>query len=84
MVCMYVARCASLSKRQVAYKSRQPWLKRSIRTKDEKRAKLLFKPVTIKFDRVIADAEALLAQQSAPVAYRDDDRLPRRVDRQQL
>ena len=46
-----------------ASKSRQPWLKRSLRTKDEKRAKVLAKPVMMEFDRVIADAEALLVQQ---------------------
>jgi integrase len=45
-----------------ASKSRQPWLKRSLRTKDEKRAKLLSKPVMMEFDRVIADAEALVAE----------------------
>jgi uncharacterized protein DUF6538 len=45
-----------------ASKSRQPWLKRSLRTKDEKRAKVLSKPVMMEFDRVIADAEALLVQ----------------------
>ena len=45
-----------------ASKSRQLWLKRSLRTKDEKRAKVLAKPVMMEFDRVIADAEALLVQ----------------------
>ena len=45
-----------------ASKSRQPWLKRSLRTKDEKRAKVLSKPVMMEFDLVIPDAEALLVQ----------------------
>ena len=45
-----------------APKARQPWLKRSLHTKDEKRAKVLAKPVMMEFDRIIADAEALLAE----------------------
>jgi integrase len=45
-----------------ASKARQPWLKRSLRTKDEKRAKVLAKPVMIEFDRVLAQAEALLIE----------------------
>jgi Domain of unknown function (DUF6538) len=47
---------------QGASKSRQPWLKRSLRTKDEKRARVLAKPVMIEFDRVLAQAEALLIE----------------------
>jgi len=47
---------------QGATKSRQPWLKRSLRTKDEARAKVLAKPVGMEFDRIIADAEALVAE----------------------
>jgi integrase len=47
---------------QGASKSRQQWLKRSLRTKDEKRARLLAKPVMIEFDRVLAQAEALLIE----------------------
>jgi len=43
-------------------KARQPWLKQSLRTKDEKRARVLSKPVMMEFDRIIADAEALLVQ----------------------
>lgn len=48
---------------QGASRARQPWLKRSLRTKDEKRAKVLAKPVMIEFDRVLAQAEALLVEQ---------------------
>jgi hypothetical protein len=47
---------------QGASKERQPWLKRSLRTKDEKRAKIVSKPVMVEFDRILADAEALLAE----------------------
>jgi hypothetical protein len=43
-------------------KARQPWLKQSLRTKDEKRARVLSKPVMIEFDRIIAEAEALVAE----------------------
>jgi hypothetical protein len=43
-------------------KTRQPWLKRSLRTKDEARAKVLAKPIMMEFDRIVADAEALLAE----------------------
>jgi hypothetical protein len=45
-----------------APKVRQPWLKRSLRTKDEKRARVLSKPVMIEFDRILAKAEALVAE----------------------
>lgn len=44
-------------------KAPQPWLKRSLRTKDEKRAKVLAKPVLMEFDRILAQAEALLIEQ---------------------
>ena len=43
-------------------KTRQPWLKRSLRTKDEKRAKLIAKPVMMEFDRIIAEAETIIAE----------------------
>jgi hypothetical protein len=36
---------------QGASKTRQPWLKRSLRTKDEARAKVLAKPAMMEFDR---------------------------------
>ncbi len=64
---VYVARCPSISKRLLL----QFWARRSreshgssdsLHTKDEKRAKVLSKPVMMEFDRVIADAEALLVQ----------------------
>src|SRR5437660_5293140 len=41
-----------------APKERISWLKQSLRTKDEKRAKVLAKPVMMEFDRVLAQAEA--------------------------
>jgi hypothetical protein len=43
-------------------KARQPWLKQSLRTKDEKRARVLSKPVMMEFDRILAKAEALVAE----------------------
>jgi integrase len=45
-----------------APKARQPWLKRTLRTKDHKRAKVLAKPVMMEFDRILAQAEALLVE----------------------
>jgi integrase len=42
-------------------KKRQPWLQRSLRTKDKAEAKRLAPPVLMEFDRILADAEALLA-----------------------
>jgi integrase len=43
-------------------KGRQSWLKETLGTKDEKRARVLAKPVMMKFDRIIAQAEALLVE----------------------
>ena len=43
-------------------KARVSWLKATLATKDEKRAKVLAKPVMMKFDRVLAQAEALLVE----------------------
>src|SRR3954452_19885749 len=43
-------------------KERVSWLKETLGTKDEKRAKLLSKPVMMKFDRILAQAEALLVE----------------------
>jgi integrase len=43
-------------------KERVSWLKETLKTKDEKRAKVLAKPVMMKFDRVLAQAEALLVE----------------------
>jgi integrase len=40
-------------------KSRVAWLKKSLRTKDLKIAKVLAKPVLMEFDRILAKAEAL-------------------------
>jgi hypothetical protein len=43
-------------------KERVSWLKQTLKTKDEKRAKILAKPVMMKFDRILAQAEALLVE----------------------
>jgi integrase len=45
-----------------APKERVSWLKETLGTKDEKRAKVLAKPVMMKFDRILAQAEALLVE----------------------
>jgi integrase len=43
-------------------KPRVSWLKETLRTKDKKQATISAKPVMMKFDRVLANAEALLAE----------------------
>src|SRR5450631_3149995 len=43
-------------------KERVSWLKETLGTKDEKQARVLAKPVMMKFDRVLAQAEALLVE----------------------
>ena len=43
-------------------KERVSWLKETLGTKDEKRARVLAKPVMMKFDRILAQAEALLVE----------------------
>jgi len=43
-------------------KERVSWLKETLATKDEKQAKVLAKPVMMKFDRILAQAEALLVE----------------------
>jgi hypothetical protein len=45
-----------------ASKPRVAWLKQSLGTKDHKEAKRLAPPVLMKFDRILAKAEALLAE----------------------
>ena len=45
-----------------ASKARVSWLKETLRTKDQKQAKIRAKPVMMKFDRVLAQAEALLVE----------------------
>src|SRR5258706_14770942 len=45
-----------------APKERVSWLKETLATKDEKRARVLAKPVMMKFDRILAQAEALLVE----------------------
>jgi integrase len=49
-------------------KKRQPWLQRSLRTKDKQQAKRLAPPVLMEFDRVLADAEALTAERPLRMA----------------
>jgi hypothetical protein len=43
-------------------KERVSWLKETLGTKDERQAKVLAKPIMMKFDRVLAQAEALLVE----------------------
>ena len=43
-------------------KKRQPWLQRSLRTKDKQEAKRLAPPILMELDRVLADAEASTAE----------------------
>ena len=43
-------------------KPRVSWLKETLRTKDKKHAEVIAKPVMMRFDRILADAEALLAE----------------------
>jgi integrase len=43
-------------------RSRVSWLKESLRTKDEARAKILSKPVMMKFDSILAKAEAFVVE----------------------
>jgi integrase len=45
-----------------ASKQRQSWLKKSLGTKDLREAKVRAKPVLMEFDRVLARAEALIAE----------------------
>jgi hypothetical protein len=41
---------------------RVSWLKRSLRTKDKQKAKRLAPPILMEFDRILAEAEALVAE----------------------
>jgi len=41
---------------------RVSWLKRSLRTKDKREAKRLAPPILMEFDRILAEAEALIAE----------------------
>src|SRR4030088_3115243 len=43
-------------------KERVSWLKETLGTKDEKQARVLAKPIMMKFDRILAQAEALLVE----------------------
>jgi hypothetical protein len=46
-------------------KARVSWLKESVRTKDKKQATVRSKPVMMKFDRILAQAEALTRRASS-------------------
>jgi integrase len=52
-------------------KARVSWLKETLGTKDEKRARVLAKPVMMKFDRILAQAEALLAEHPVRTSLTD-------------
>ena len=43
-------------------KPRVSWLKETLRTKDKQHATVIAKPIMMRFDRILADAEALLAE----------------------
>jgi integrase len=43
-------------------KERRSWLKKTLGTKDHKRASVLAKPVMMEFDRILANAEACVAE----------------------
>ena len=58
-------------------KPRLVWLKQSLGTKDHKEAKRLAPPVLIKFDRILARAEALLVE--APLRTSLDKREIKRI-----
>jgi hypothetical protein len=60
-----------------APKSRQTWLKQSLKTKDAREAKRLAPPVLMSFDRILADAEASLAE--TPLCTSLDDRKIERI-----
>src|SRR5262252_897444 len=45
-----------------ASKERVSWLKRSLKTKDLREAKRLAPPVLMEFDRILSEAEALIAE----------------------
>jgi hypothetical protein len=60
-----------------ASRSRQTWLKQSLKTKDKQQAKRLAPPVLMRFDRILADAEASLADR--PLRLSLDDREIERI-----
>jgi integrase len=60
-----------------ASKSRQTWLKQSLKTKDVREAKRLAPPVLIRFDRILAEAEASLTE--SPLRTSLDDREIERI-----
>src|SRR3981081_2863784 len=53
---------AATARAMGAPKERVSWLKETLGTKDEKQARVLAKPVMMKFDRILAQAEALLVE----------------------
>jgi integrase len=54
-------------------KERVSWLKKTLGTKDEKRAKVLAKPVMMEFDRILAQAEALLVEHPVRTSLTDTE-----------
>jgi hypothetical protein len=54
-------------------KARVSWLKESLQTKDEAKAKILSKPIMMKFDRILADAEGLLVEHPVRTELTDDE-----------
>ena len=60
-----------------ASKSRQTWLKQSLKTKDAREARRLAPPVLMKFDRILAEAEASLVEM--PLRSGLDDREIERI-----
>jgi hypothetical protein len=56
-------------------KERVSWLKETLGTKDEKQAKVLAKPVMMKFDRILAQAEALLVEHPVRTECNDNTQI---------
>ena len=56
-----------------AAKSRVAWLKKTLGTKDLKKAKILAKPVLMEFDRILAKAEALKVERPLRTTLSDKE-----------
>jgi integrase len=54
-------------------RERVSWLKKTLRTKDAKRARVLAKPVMMEFDRILAQAEALLVEHPVRTSLTDTE-----------
>jgi integrase len=54
-------------------KPRVSWLKETLRTKDKKHATVTAKPVMMRFDRILADAEALLTERPLRTELNDTE-----------